>query len=97
MTTPAMARMLFHPATVAARGAISGSLADSTGFITLFMVTDDFEEGLFEVASLIPLNQFRDLAHRFEFALIEDGHAVAHRLDFAQLVRGEEDGFAFTL
>ncbi len=39
----------------------------------------------------------RDLIHaadRLEFALVNDGHAVADGLDFAEFVRREENGFA---
>ena len=38
-----------------------------------------------------------DAADGLEFALMDDGHAVANRLDFAEFVRGKENGFALVL
>lgn len=43
------------------------------------------------------LEQVADPALGLEFTLVQDGDAVADGLDFAQFVRGEEDGFALAL
>ena len=44
--------------------------------------------------ALIFLHQIVHAALHLEFALVQNGHAVADRFDFAQFVRGEENGFA---
>ena len=52
------------------------------------MIADDVQKCFFEARA--PAHDVTDAAHGLEFALIDDGHAVANGLHFAQLVRLKE-------
>src|SRR6266508_3042396 len=94
MTTPAMAQTLVQVlAPVGAANAKSRGAAGEVGRVVEFMIANDFEKNLFEIVLLIVADQFAHTTLGLEFALVENPHSVAHRLDLAQFVRAEEDGF----
>ena len=57
--------------------------------------TDDVQKRLFQIR--VRAGDFLHAADGLEFALMNDGHAVADGFDLAQFVRGEENGFALVL
>ena len=58
-------------------------------------MADDLEECLFQI--FVAARNFGDRANGLEFALVHDGDAVADGFDFAEFVRGKENGFAVVL
>ena len=58
------------------------------------LVASDLEEYLFEVGVVL-LDQVGNPPLDLQLALVDDGDAVADGFDFAQLMGGEENGFAF--
>ncbi len=55
-------------------------------------VSDDFEEGLFEVGFVMSGNEFFGGAAFYDFAVGHDEDLLAHSVDFEHVVAGQEDG-----
>src|ERR1051326_3418459 len=98
MTTPPMALALTHQAQPSEVDVVAGARTATEGLageqefawlMVLFLVTDHFEEDLFEMA-LVLVNEIAHAPFHPEFTLVKNGHAVADRLDFAQFVGGKE-------